>query len=309
MIYNRTTWENSPSTNTPINAQNLNKIEQGITDAANEINTLSHMVNVGPEVEEDSRINFIKSKNLFDKNNVNKLVGYFNEGTPTITSNEFNRTLYLPCNGNTTYTITIPDGTGAYAIGYTTTTPTIGSSVSGVSNNNKTITTGANAKYLVMRYFQTNNATITEQQAFNGIQIEEGSTATPYEEYITPSIIADDTEFYSQDNYEQYSLNETRIGTYLGKPLYRKVIDFGALPNATAKSVAHGISNIDKIVKIDGITYANQNYSPIPLIYNSSEAQYNTEIYVGGSNITMRSTQNRSNTTAMIYLEYTKTTD
>lgn len=32
MAYNKTNWENSPSTNTPINAANLNKIEQGIYD-------------------------------------------------------------------------------------------------------------------------------------------------------------------------------------------------------------------------------------------------------------------------------------
>lgn len=30
MAYNKTTWENAPSTNTPINASNLNKIEEGI---------------------------------------------------------------------------------------------------------------------------------------------------------------------------------------------------------------------------------------------------------------------------------------
>lgn len=32
-----------------------------------------------------------------------------------------------------------------------------------------------------------------------------------------------------------------------GKPIYRKVIDFGALPNAATKSIAHNISNIDLI--------------------------------------------------------------
>ena len=30
MAYNKTTWENAPSTNSPINASNLNKIEEGI---------------------------------------------------------------------------------------------------------------------------------------------------------------------------------------------------------------------------------------------------------------------------------------
>ena len=108
-----------------------------------------------------------------------------------------------------------------------------------------------------------------------------------------------------------YFTTETNTGMKWidGKPIYRKVVDFGALPNATTKNVAHNISNIDKIVKIDGITYSNYNYSPLPLVYNSSEAQYNTEIYVGGTYITMKSTQNRSNVTAYVTIEYTKTTD
>lgn len=32
MAYTPTKWENSPSTNTPLNADNLNKLEQGVKD-------------------------------------------------------------------------------------------------------------------------------------------------------------------------------------------------------------------------------------------------------------------------------------
>lgn len=32
MAYTPTQWENSPSTNTPLNADNLNKLEQGVKD-------------------------------------------------------------------------------------------------------------------------------------------------------------------------------------------------------------------------------------------------------------------------------------
>lgn len=32
MAYTPTKWENSPSTNTPVNADNLNKLEQGVKD-------------------------------------------------------------------------------------------------------------------------------------------------------------------------------------------------------------------------------------------------------------------------------------
>lgn len=37
MAYNKTIWENLPSTNTPLNESNLNKIEGGIADLYNEI--------------------------------------------------------------------------------------------------------------------------------------------------------------------------------------------------------------------------------------------------------------------------------
>lgn len=34
MAYNKTIWENKPSTNSPVNANNMNKIEQGIYDSS-----------------------------------------------------------------------------------------------------------------------------------------------------------------------------------------------------------------------------------------------------------------------------------
>lgn len=38
MAYTKTVWENLPSTNTPINANNLNKIEDGIEDIEEQVN-------------------------------------------------------------------------------------------------------------------------------------------------------------------------------------------------------------------------------------------------------------------------------
>lgn len=43
MAYTRTTWENEPSENTPINASNLNKIEQGIYDNSVNIGNLTNL--------------------------------------------------------------------------------------------------------------------------------------------------------------------------------------------------------------------------------------------------------------------------
>ena len=50
----------------------------------------------------------------------------------------------------------------------------------------------------------TNGAGTIFNNLVLGLQIEEGNTATPYEDYIAPSIIADDTEFYSK-GYELYN--------------------------------------------------------------------------------------------------------
>ena len=56
--------------------------------------------------------------------------------------------------------------------------------------------------------------------------------------------IGDDTD---------YSTEEKIIGTWIdGRPLYQKTIDFGALPNATEKSVNHNISNINEVIYIGG---------------------------------------------------------
>lgn len=33
-----------------------------------------------------------------------------------------------------------------------------------------------------------------------------------------------------------------------GKPIFRKVIDFGALPNTAAKNVAHGLTGVDFVL-------------------------------------------------------------
>ena len=49
-----------------------------------------------------------------------------------------------------------------------------------------TLTTGNNAKYIVINYYHSSNDTLTEQQILDTIQIEVGSQATPYSPYFTP---------------------------------------------------------------------------------------------------------------------------
>ena len=130
----------------------------------------------------------IVGKNLFDKSNANVLNAYFTATSPTITSSSSDRTIYIPCEPNTTYTISKNLVGYGRAVGYTSTIPAISSPVEGTINISAnsasgTITTGANANYLVMRAFNTGQDTLTYQQVLASIQVEKSSTASTYEAY------------------------------------------------------------------------------------------------------------------------------
>ena len=107
----------------------------------------------------------------------------------------------------------------------------------------------------------------------------------------------------SVDN--RYSEEEKRIGIWFGKPLYRKTINFGALPNASQKSVAHNILNVEKIwidmshsyfVNAIGGYYPVNDYDWHPFV-NA------THLYVTVENI------DRRDCSMIITILYTKTTD
>lgn len=107
-----------------------------------------------------------------------------------------------------------------------------------------------------------------------------------------------------------YSTTETKTNKVWidGKPIYRKVINFGSLPNNTTKYIPHNINNIDKVIEIRG--YATEsgtkNFYPLPLQYKGADSSYNVEILVNNNNVIAGASQNRSMYTAYVILEYTK---
>ena len=114
-------------------------------------------------------------------------------------------------------------------------------------------------------------------------------------------------------NLQTYSTSETNTGQIWidGKPIYKKVINFGALPNATSKSVAHNISNLGFFTNISGIIYHTtaKTYYPLPLQYKGSDSNYNVEVFANATSVSMSSNTDRSFYSAYVILEYTKTTD
>ena len=124
-------------------------------------------------------------KNLFDSANANLINAYVDT---TITSNANSKTLYIPCENNTTYTISRTLISGRFAIATTNELPTSGTTTYNRINNNSatslTLTSDNNSKYIVVWYYNANNTGgYTEEQLRNSIMINEGSTALPYEPY------------------------------------------------------------------------------------------------------------------------------
>ena len=131
------------------------------------------------------------------------------------------------------------------------------------------------------------------------------STSTPVNASNLNKI---ENELEYLDNANVYSTTETVIGTYKGKPLYRKMITLQNINiNAGENSFNHGIANLAKCVHAE-MTDPSQWYI-FPYIWNTSREMTGINAVVS-TTITISSTANWGATSSYdITLEYTKTTD
>lgn len=112
----------------------------------------------------------------------------------------------------------------------------------------------------------------------------------------------------TQQQEELYSTSEIRIGTWVdGKPLYRTVVNFGALPNSSAKNAVFATTD-KNITKIYGIARSSTNNLPLPFVVQDAPTN-SIGINCGNGNIWVQTGSDRSSYSAYIIIEYTKTTD
>ena len=118
----------------------------------------------------------------------------------------------------------------------------------------------------------------------------------------------------SIETLDIYSTSETRIGTWLGKPLYRKVIETttpavstdGTLVN---KSVAVNVDNVDFIYVDKAIVQGGGNYN-VSAIISTMSFNNGLRFEVNSTNIVMYCNSTiYGNAPAKVVVEYTKTTD
>ena len=104
---------------------------------------------------------------------------------------------------------------------------------------------------------------------------------------------------------------ETKTNTYyMGKPVYTQLFNYGEMPNKGVKAVPHGIADVDWI-------QVNEPYSTVffqdgnnhPIVAASPDSSNCWYYTVGPENVTIFTGRDRRVNTAMICLQYTKTTD
>lgn len=95
------------------------------------------------------------------------------------------------------------------------------------------------------------------------------------------------------------------------KPVYTKLVNVGAMPNATSLQAVHGIGNIRDIVACGGVAVSETSFThgvAFPLAYESSSSG-RVDLYCNASTVFITATTDWSHREAYVWLKYTKTTD
>ena len=113
---------------------------------------------------------------------------------------------------------------------------------------------------------------------------------------------------------DAYSTAETKTNKVWidNKPIYRKVVYFGDLPNDTSKSIAHGISNLGYIIHWYGFCKGKTNelQRPVPFPGISSTNDQAVRLYSNNTTLSIACVGDNSvYGDCYVTIEYTKTTD
>lgn len=130
---------------------------------------------------------------------------------------------------------------------------------------------------------------------------------------IANGAVTSDKIDFSTLNFGNYSISEQDTGfTWIdGSSIYKKTVNFGALPNATTKTVAHNISNIHLMIKAEGFFHTSlvDVFSPFPQNFSGNPDMFNGNVstmVVTKTDVRIDCTGNMSGATAYITLYYTK---
>lgn len=155
------------------------------------------------------------SKNLFDKDNTTIYKAYFNNEGEWLISDDAS-SIKFPCSPNTQYTLSIPDTLTIFRI-YESSNPNLepstpGSYANQITRNSNvmqyTFTTSSTAQILL---FQGTATAVNEW--FNGLMLNLGSSALPYEPYSS-EVWHDLTQHIMSTTWQDGSAYERESGAW-----------------------------------------------------------------------------------------------
>lgn len=91
-----------------------------------------------------------------------------------------------------------------------------------------------------------------------------------------------------------------------GNPICRKVIDFGALPNTTLKTVAHSIASVSDFISMSGFCYSSTFGAWLPIPFTDDGGTQNVELFLDSTDVSITTGFNAASYDGYITLEYTK---
>jgi len=121
-----------------------------------------------------------------------------------------------------------------------------------------------------------------------------------------------DSAYYVEEEFvngQTFPAVNPAASSSFGRQAYRKVFQFGALPNAATKTLAHGltVNNTLNFTRIYGCASDKTGFNYIPLPYSSTVAANNIELRLNTTNIVVTTGSNRSAfTQAWIIVEFLK---
>jgi hypothetical protein len=124
----------------------------------------------------------------------------------------------------------------------------------------------------------------------NAVNTKEGALYVPQE-------VASFQQYFTAGNSQKF------------RNVYRKVVDFSALPNTGVKTVPHGIAfNSDfSTTRIYGSATDPVNLEYLPLPYADPDPTKCISLFVNGANVVIQTGSNRNSfTRCTVVIEYTK---
>ena len=135
-----------------------------------------------------------------------------------------------------------------------------------------------------------------------------GQTIFVHDEKLFMVYSSQESLWYAPGNI--WTTTETWSGQYGsgGTKLYTKVIDIGALPNATTKNTAHSITSIavTQYIGIDGYAQDGTDVAMMPLAFYSSAVR-TAAVFVNATNVRVETQINLSGWSGKIRLFYERT--